>query len=107
MTKSNKKQQRKRVTLPLRKVAATNITAKQQPVKKGIQYPNDAVSQAYIQTILIEILTKLRQFEPKKKDGEPPHGSLSKLVMQYKKTQGWLKDCNKPKMKWRNMSDED
>jgi hypothetical protein len=54
MAKSNKKQQqqqRKRATLPLRKVAKK--TAKQQPTKRGIQYPKDATSQFHIQTILI------------------------------------------------------
>jgi hypothetical protein len=57
MGKSKKKQQqqqRKRLTLSLRKVAATKKTAKQKQAKKGIQYPNDATSQAHIQTILIE-----------------------------------------------------
>jgi hypothetical protein len=110
MTKSNKKQrqqQRKRATLPLRKAAAAKKTAKQQPIKKGIQYPNDALSQAHIQTILIEILTKWRQCKPKKKDGEPPYGSLKKLVKQYSKTQLWLNDGSKAKMKWRNMCVED
>jgi hypothetical protein len=57
MAKSKKKkkqqqQQRKTLTLPWRKVAATMKTAKQMPVKKGIQSPNDATSQSHIQTIL-------------------------------------------------------
>jgi hypothetical protein len=50
MAKSKKKQQqRKRLILPLCKVAATKKTAKQKPVKRGIQYPNDATSQAHVQ----------------------------------------------------------
>ena len=73
--------------------------------KKGIHFPNDQIAQDHIQTIIIEILTKWRQCEPKqKKNGEPPFGSLAKLVKQYSKTQLWL-NSNKVKMKWRNMSD--
>ena len=73
--------------------------------KKGIHFVNDKLSQNHIQTIIIEILRKWRQCEPKNKNGDPPRGSLAKLVRQYTKTQQWLEDGNKVKMKWKNMSD--
>ena len=74
--------------------------------KKGICFVNDKISQAHIQTMIIEILRKWRQCEPKKKNGDPPHASLSKLIEQYRKTNLWLGDGNIVKMKWRNMSDD-
>ena len=79
ISKKKQRQQRKRVNLPLRKVA-TKKTAKQKPAKKGIQFPKDQIAQDHIQTIIIEILRKWRQCKPKRKDGEPRHGSLSELV---------------------------
>jgi hypothetical protein len=78
----------------LRKAAASKKTPKQQPMEKGIHFPNDQVLQDHIQKITIKILRKWRQCEPKKKDGEPPYGSLSKnwLLTQYKKTQLMVKE---------------
>jgi hypothetical protein len=110
MAKSKKiqqQQQRNRPTLPLRKASASKKTAKQKPIKRGIHFPNDQIAQDHIQNILIEILTKWRQCKPKNKHGEPPKGSLTKLFQQYSRTQLWLQDCNKLKMKWRNMCVED
>jgi hypothetical protein len=57
----NQAQQRQRRTLPR---VSSNKTAKQQSSKKkkkGFHFVNDQVSQAHIQKILIEILTKWRQ----------------------------------------------
>jgi hypothetical protein len=75
--------------------------------KKGIHFVNDQVSQAHIQKIPIEILTKWRQCQPKQDDGEPPRGSLVKLVREYQIHQSWLEDSSKAKMKWSNMKKVD
>ena len=102
--------------LPLRAAAtsssrSTKSTHTQQSVNtqqpKGINFAGDKINQSNSQAIILDIIRKWRQSEPKRSNGEPLRGSCRVLVKAQQKLHGcWLTE-NQVKMKWRNMTNKE
>ena len=82
-----------------------SVNTQQQP--KGINFVGNKTSQSNSQAIILDIIRKWRQSEPKRSNGEPVRGSRHVLVKAAQKLHGyWLTD-NQVKMKWRNMTNQE